>query len=40
MAPEIINVDDEHRDREKGNYDTAVDAWAVGILAYELLTGR
>lgn len=25
---------------ERKNYDTAVDIWCIGVLAYEMLTGR
>jgi aurora kinase len=25
---------------ERKNYDTAVDVWCIGVLTYELLTGR
>mmetsp|Transcript_24590 Transcript_24590/g.61791 ORF Transcript_24590/g.61791 Transcript_24590/m.61791 type:complete len:688 (+) Transcript_24590:629-2692(+) len=44
MAPEVLRCPDkraaaDHKERADLGYCTAVDAWAVGILAFELLTG-
>lgn len=30
----------DNKDNERLHYTAAVDAWAVGVLAYELLVGR
>jgi serine/threonine protein kinase len=45
MAPEVLRCPlkrhpGDNKDRPELHYATAVDAWAVGVLAYELLTGR
>lgn len=45
MAPEVLRCPlkrhpGDNKDRSDLHYATAVDAWAVGVLAYELLTGR
>jgi serine/threonine protein kinase len=45
MAPEVLRCPlkrhpGDNKDRADLHYATAVDAWAVGVLAYELLTGR
>lgn len=45
MAPEVLccplkRHPGENKDRADLYYSQAVDAWAVGVLAYELLTGR
>jgi serine/threonine protein kinase len=45
MAPEVLRCPlkrhpGNNKDRADLHYATAVDAWAVGVLAYELLTGR
>ncbi|GIL54034.1 hypothetical protein Vafri_9589 [Volvox africanus] len=44
MAPEVLRCPlksrmEENKDNEFLSYTTAVDVWAVGVLAYELLTG-
>jgi serine/threonine protein kinase len=45
MAPEVLACPDKHHpDDNKGRaelwYGDTVDAWAVGVLAYELAVGR
>ncbi|GFR49704.1 hypothetical protein Agub_g11855 [Astrephomene gubernaculifera] len=45
MAPEVLRCPDKHapednKDRVDLEYDTSVDAWAMGVLAYELVVGR
>jgi serine/threonine protein kinase len=45
MAPEVVVCPDkahpqEHKDNSKLWYDFAVDVWAAGILAYELVCGK
>lgn len=45
MAPEVLRCPlkrnpGDNKSREDLHYATAVDAWAVGVLAFELLTGR
>ncbi|GLC33124.1 hypothetical protein PLESTB_000367700 [Pleodorina starrii] len=45
MAPEVLECPFKSRpidnkDNERLHYTAAVDAWAVGVLAYELLVGR
>ena len=45
MAPEVLRCPlkrhvGDNKDRADLHYATAVDAWAVGVLAYELMTGR
>ncbi|MEW5301362.1 MAG: hypothetical protein WDW36_004225 [Sanguina aurantia] len=45
MAPEVLCCPDKHnpddnKDRAELTYDTSVDAWAMGVLAYELVVGR
>lgn len=45
MAPEVLCCPDKHnpddnKDREELMYDESVDAWAMGVLAYELVVGR
>lgn len=45
MAPEVLRcplkrLPGDNKERIDLHYATAVDAWAVGVLAYELLTGR
>lgn len=45
MAPEVLRCPlkrhpGDNKSREDLQYATAVDAWAVGVLAFELLTGR
>eukprot|EP00898_Chlorokybus_atmophyticus_P006691 jgi/Chlat1/7022/Chrsp56S06696 len=38
MAPELVTCDTSLK--QQGAYDEMVDAWAVGVLAYEVLAGR
>lgn len=45
MSPEVLRCPlkrqpGDNKDRADLHYATAVDAWAVGVLAFELLTGR
>ena len=45
MAPEVLVCPDKHapsdnKERSDLWYGAAVDAWAVGVLAYELAVGR
>ncbi|MEW5318341.1 MAG: hypothetical protein WDW38_009569 [Sanguina aurantia] len=45
MAPEVLCCPDKHnpndnKDRVDLTYDKSVDAWAMGVLAYELVVGR
>jgi serine/threonine protein kinase len=45
MAPEVLRCPlkrqpGDNKDRHDLFYSQAVDAWAVGVLSYELLTGR
>lgn len=45
MPPEVLRCPlkrqpGDNKDRADLHYSSAVDAWAVGVLAYELLTGR
>lgn len=45
MAPEVISCPDkrkpnDHKDMKHLYYTPVIDAWAVGVLAYELLVGR
>jgi serine/threonine protein kinase len=45
MPPEVLRCPlkrhpGDNKDRKDLQYASAVDAWAVGVLAYELLTGR
>lgn len=45
MAPEVLKVPlKRHPEENKGRldlaYSEAVDAWAAGVLAYELLVGQ
>jgi hypothetical protein len=45
MAPEVLRCPlkrrpGDNKTRTDLHYATAVDAWAVGVLAFELLTGR
>eukprot|EP00955_Chlamydomonas_euryale_P074554 362069-Chlamydomonas_euryale.AAC.3 len=45
QAPEVVTCPDKHRPHENKDmkhiaYTHVVDAWAVGVLAYELVTGR
>lgn len=45
MAPEVLRCPlkrnpGDNKDRSELHYSQAVDSWAVGILAFELLTGR
>lgn len=45
MAPEVLRCPlkrhpTDNKDRTDLHYGSAVDTWAVGVLAYELLTGR
>lgn len=45
MAPEVLCCPDKHnpddnKDHEELMYDESVDAWAMGVLAYELVVGR
>ncbi|GIL54641.1 hypothetical protein Vafri_10372, partial [Volvox africanus] len=45
MAPEVLRCPDKHspednKDRVDLEYDNSVDAWAMGVLAYELIVGR
>lgn len=45
MAPEVLRcplkrTPVDNKNRADLHYSQAVDAWAVGVLAYELLTGR
>lgn len=45
MAPEVLRCPDKHhpnenKDRADLEYGMSVDAWAIGVLAYELIVGR
>lgn len=45
MAPEVLRCPDKHgpddnKDRADLEYDASVDAWAMGVLAFELIVGR
>lgn len=45
MSPEVVRNPDkvkphEHKEKIQLHYGEGVDAWAAGILAYELLAGR
>ncbi|GAX79937.1 hypothetical protein CEUSTIGMA_g7377.t1 [Chlamydomonas eustigma] len=45
MAPEVLKCPDKYlpsdnKERSDLAYDEAVDAWAMGVLAYELIVGR
>ncbi|GAX83095.1 hypothetical protein CEUSTIGMA_g10521.t1 [Chlamydomonas eustigma] len=45
MAPEVLRCPDKHlpnenKERSDLAYTEAVDAWAMGVLAYELIVGR
>ena len=45
MAPEVLRCPDkqmpgDNKERGELEYTTAVDAWALGVLAFELIVGR
>jgi len=40
MAPELVRVQPDAWQTGESAYNEAVDCWAVGVLAYELLAGR
>ncbi len=45
MAPEVVVCPDKHKPQDHKEhkhlyYTPLVDAWAVGVLAYELIVGR
>lgn len=45
MAPEVLRCPDKYypsdnKDRADLAYNEAVDSWAMGVLAYELIVGR
>lgn len=45
MAPEVVVCPDKHKPSDNKElqhlyYTPVVDAWAVGVLAYELIIGR
>ena len=38
LAPELVDLYEE--ETNASSYDASVDAWSLGVLAYELLVGR
>jgi serine/threonine protein kinase len=45
MAPEVVVCPDkhqpqDHKDLTHLHYSSVVDAWAVGVLAFELVVGK